>query len=197
MSWDGAYRTPGMPPPWDIGRPQPEIVRLADAGSFAGSIVDIGCGTGENTLLLAERGLDAWGVDVAPTALGLARGKARLRGLVATFVEGDALGLDMLGRTFDGAIDVGCFHTFDDRDRVRYVASVASVIASGGLLHLLCFSDAQPGTLGPRRISEAEIRAAFSTGWSIEEIRPTAFAARDETFGPDGARAWLAAIRRR
>ena len=197
MSWDGAYRSPGMPPPWDIGRPQPEIVRLVEAGGIHGSVIDIGCGTGENTLLLAERGYDAWGIDVAPTALEQARAKASERALTATFLEADVLDLAALDRVFDSAIDVGCFHTFDDRERQRYVASVAAIVPSGGLLHLLCFSDAQPGTVGPRRVSETEIRTTFVGEWQVERVQPAIFAAREQVFGADGAAAWLANIRRR
>ena len=59
--------------PWDIGRPQAVWIRLADAGEIAAPVLDSGCGTGEHALLLAERGMEVLGVDVAPTAIGLAR----------------------------------------------------------------------------------------------------------------------------
>src|SRR5215470_1974320 len=77
--WDASYHE--GPPPWDIGRPQAAIVRLASAGAFAGAVLDAGCGTGENALLLAAlkspAGLSVIGVDVAQTALAIARQKAR------------------------------------------------------------------------------------------------------------------------
>ena len=192
MSFDASYRQPDAPP-WDIGAPQPEIVRLADAGRIEGSVIDIGCGTGENALFLASRGHDVLGVDSAPSAIAQARAKAADRGSTAAFVEADVLDLVYLGRGFDTAIDVGCFHVFDDDDRRRYVLSVGGVIGTGGRLHLLCFSDAQPGLNGPRRVPESEIREAFAKGWEVEEIRAVRFAT---LMGPEGAQAWSATLRK-
>src|ERR1700730_211403 len=71
--WDASYSD--GPAPWDIGQPQPAIVRLASKGVFAGSVLGAGCGTGENTLHIASLGLSVLGVDVAETALAIARKK--------------------------------------------------------------------------------------------------------------------------
>jgi len=73
-------------PPWDIGRPQPVFQRLADAGAISGRVLDVGCGTGEHALLAASLGLDALGVDTAPSAVAAARRKAGHRGLPARFL---------------------------------------------------------------------------------------------------------------
>src|SRR5579872_4824768 len=94
--WDASYRD--GPAPWDIGTPQPAIVRLAAAGAFAGAVLDAGCGTGENALYLAALGLSVLGVDVAETALARARAKAVERGISAEFSAADAFGLGDLGR---------------------------------------------------------------------------------------------------
>jgi SAM-dependent methyltransferase len=74
--WNAAY-TAESPAPWDTGRPQPAFARLAEAGRLTGSVLDIGCGTGEHALLAARHGADAVGVDVAPAAprLGAAAGR--------------------------------------------------------------------------------------------------------------------------
>ncbi|MGZ4914859.1 MAG: class I SAM-dependent methyltransferase [Halobacteriota archaeon] len=53
-------------PPWDIGHPQREFVQLEEADEIKGSVLDVGCGTGENALYLAERGHEVWGVDFSP-----------------------------------------------------------------------------------------------------------------------------------
>ena len=67
--------------PWDVGAPQPDIVRLAEEGEIVGDVLDVGCGTGENALHLAALGRAAVGVDAAPTAIARAREKAAARGL--------------------------------------------------------------------------------------------------------------------
>src|SRR5690349_12841758 len=76
--WDASYQD--GPAPWDIGRPQPAFVRLAAEGAFAGAVLDAGCGTGENALHVAARGLPVLGVDIAETAIAMAREKAAARG---------------------------------------------------------------------------------------------------------------------
>src|SRR6266850_1634959 len=78
----------GGRPPWDIGRPQVAFVRLEEAGKVKGSVLDVGCGTGEHVLFFAAKGHDAWGVDGAPTAIAAARAKSKKRGVEATFVLG-------------------------------------------------------------------------------------------------------------
>jgi SAM-dependent methyltransferase len=191
--WDASYAD--GPAPWDTGRPQPAVVRLAAAGGFAGAVLDAGCGTGENALHLASLGLSVLGVDVAETALAVARAKADERGLDAQFATADALDLQRLGRTFETVLDCGLFHTFDAEERSRYVASLASVTADGGTLHLLCFSDADPDT-GPHPVSESELRAAFGpgTGWTVAGVAPDRVQTR---FHDDaGAPAWLATVTR-
>jgi 2-polyprenyl-3-methyl-5-hydroxy-6-metoxy-1,4-benzoquinol methylase len=103
-SWDDAYAG-DTPAPWDIGRPQPAFVRLADKGLLLGRLLDSGCGTGEQTLLAAAHGADALGIDVSPRAIKQARGKAAERGLNVRFEVADALRLGDLGLTFDTIID--------------------------------------------------------------------------------------------
>jgi cyclopropane fatty-acyl-phospholipid synthase-like methyltransferase len=192
--WDAAYTT-DTPPPWDIGRPQPAFVRLADDGLLRGQVLDAGCGRGEQALLAAAHGADAMGVDISPSAIEQARRKAAERGLTIRFEVADALNLSQLGLTFDTVIDCGLFHTFDDDGRARYVASLASVLRPGGSCYLMCFSDRQPGDFGPRRVRQDELRAAFSDGWSVESIVAGTFEVNVE-FPTRTAQAWLATIQR-
>ncbi len=191
--WDSAY-VADQPPPWDIGRPQPVFTRLADQGLLRGRLLDSGCGTGENTIMAAAHSADALGVDVAPAAIAKARGKAAERGSAARFEVADVLDLGQLGLTFDTVVDSGVFHVFDDKDRPRYVASLASVMRPGATCYLLCFSDRQPGTMGPRRITQAELTAAFRDGWDIGSITAETFAV--SFMGESQAQAWLATIER-
>jgi SAM-dependent methyltransferase len=193
LPWDASYRR-DEPAPWDIGRPQPAIARLASEGGFAGAVLDAGCGTGENTFLVASLGLPVVGVDVAETALAMARKKAAERRIEVEFATADAFQLESLGRKFETVLDCGLFHTCDDEERPRYVASLGSVTEHGGTLYVLCFSDKGPDT-GPHPVREEELRAAFkpSTGWNVAAIQPDRI---ETTFHEHGAPAWLATIRR-
>jgi cyclopropane fatty-acyl-phospholipid synthase-like methyltransferase len=184
--------------PWDIGRPQRALVEVAER--VTGEILDAGCGTGENALFFAERGHPVLGIDFLDRPIREARRKAEGRGLPAEFVTMDAMTLSTLDRRFDSVIDSGLFHVFSDEDRVRYVAGLAHVTRPGGRIFLLCFSDEEPGTQGPRRVSEREIREAFSDGWAVEEIRAERFEIapdlKDLSFSEGGPKAWFSMIRR-
>jgi ubiquinone/menaquinone biosynthesis C-methylase UbiE len=169
-------------------------VRLASEGGFAGAVLDAGCGTGENALHVASLGLSVLGVDVAETALAIARKKADDRGIDVEFVAADAFQLERLGRMFETVLDCGLFHTFDGDERPGYVTSLASVTKHGGTLYVLCFSDEGPDT-GPHPISQKELRAAFNpgTGWNVVALQPDRIQTR---FHDNGAPAWLATIKR-
>jgi SAM-dependent methyltransferase len=192
--WDASYHD--GPAPWDVGHPQPAIVRLASAGGFDGPVLDAGCGTGENALHVASLGLRVLGVDVAETALAIARKEAEDRGLEAEFAEADALHLKRLDRRFETVLDCGLFHTFDGGEQPEYAASLASVTEHGGTLYVLCFSDAGPDT-GPHPVCHAALKAAFTQacGWNVVTIEPDRVQTR--FHDDDGAPAWLATIKRR
>jgi cyclopropane fatty-acyl-phospholipid synthase-like methyltransferase len=187
-SFDSAYL--GIPP-WDIGKPQSEIVRLEQDGKLRGSVLDCGCGIGENALYVASRGHEVCGIDASPNAIRKAGEKAKDRDIAAKFLTVDALDLGGLGCTFDSVVDCGLFHVFSDSDRERYVSSLASVTAPGAKLVVLCFSDLQPRDQGQRRVSKAEIRQAFSRGWQVQDIRAAAF---ETNMGRDPVKAWLSEI---
>lgn len=185
-------------PPWDTGKPQPAFVAAAD--QITGSILDVGCGTGENALFFAQRGHKVTGIDFLAFPIHEARRKAQERGLKATFLEMDALQLETIPEVFDSAIDSGLFHVFSDEDRQRYVSGLASVLKPGGRLFLLCFSDREPPGDGPRRISQQEIRESFAEGWDVESIQESRFEPRPDLegiqFSEGGPFAWFSVIRR-
>ena len=185
-------------PRWEIGRPQKAILDVADR--ITGSVLDAGCGTGENALFFASRGQTVTGFDFLAEPINLARQKAAERGLTATFLVMDALALKELPEVFDSAIDSGLFHVFSDDDRRRYVEGLGSVLKPGGRLFLLCFSDAEPGEEGPRRVSRKEIEDDFADGWVIESIEPSRYEVRpdpnDISFSDGGPRAWFVGARR-
>jgi 2-polyprenyl-3-methyl-5-hydroxy-6-metoxy-1,4-benzoquinol methylase len=186
--WDESYRGT---PPWDIGRPQPAIAALP----LAGEVIDVGCGTGEHTLLAASRGASALGIDVAATAIERARAKARERGLAARFEVRDAFELSSLDERFDMAIDSGLYHVFDDVEtRRRHAAGLSHVVKPGGMLYLMCFSERTPGDWGPNRIRREELEETFAS-WTVDRLERAAFDL-NPGLPVEQADAWLLVARR-
>jgi cyclopropane fatty-acyl-phospholipid synthase-like methyltransferase len=189
--FDAAYQDT---PPWDIGRPQKEFVELERRGEITGTVLDIGCGTGEHALFFAAEGHEVWGIDSSPLAIRKAREKAEAREIDVHFLVLDALDLTKLERKFDTATDSGLFHTLSDADRPVFADNLSAILPHGGTYFMLCFSDLEPGEYGPRRIAREEIQNSFRNGWSINYIRPAVFESRNRTEGP---RAWLSLISKR
>jgi cyclopropane fatty-acyl-phospholipid synthase-like methyltransferase len=185
-------------PPWDIDGPQPVFVEAAHR--IAGSVLDAGCGTGENALFFAGRGHAVLGIDFLDRPIRAAKRKAELRGLAARFLVHDALRLDEFGERFDSVVDSGLFHVFSDGDRARYVRSLRAAVNPGGRVFLACFSDQEPGDQGPRRVTRTEIRATFEPPWDVESIEEARFQTRSDhshlAFSPGGPFAWFCVIRR-
>ena len=186
--FDSAYRGT---PPWDIGRPQKVFVELVRRGEITGSVLDIGCGTGEHALYFAGEGYEVWGIDSAPLSIQKASEKAARRGLQVHFLVLNALDLSRLNRKFDTATDSGLFHTLSDEDRPVFLDNLAAILSPAGKYFMLCFSELEPAGYGPRRITKREIQDSFRDGWSINYIRPAIFESRTRTEGP---RAWLSSI---
>ena len=124
--------------PWDIDGPQKAFVDVAE--KITGSILDSGCGTGENALYFASRGHKVTGIDFLAEPIDRAKRKAAERNLPVSFFVMDALALKQLPEVFDNVIDSSLFHVFNDEDRRRYVEGLASVLKPGGKLFLICFS---------------------------------------------------------
>ena len=184
--------------PWDIGKPHKAFIGVA--GRITGSVLDAGCGTGDTALFLASRGNQVTGFDFLEEPIRRAKLKAAERALNVTFLVKDAMTLKDWTERFDNVIDSGLFHVFSDEDRKRYAEGLATVLKLGGRLYLMCFSDEEPGTQGPRRVSKKELHAAFAQGWDIESIEPTRVETRPDlkefAFSEGGPKAWFAVIRR-
>ena len=182
-------------PPWDIGRAQPAFVELANADEIKGRVMDLGCGTGDLALELAERGHDSWGVDIVAAAVRQCRAKMRLRDLQAQFLCGDALEVEHLRQRFDTVTDCGLFHIFSDPERQIYEQQLRRIVSAGGRLHIMAMSDWEDaGWGGPRRVSQQEILDTFGTGWKLDDIREARFLTRPGY--PIRGHAWLASLRR-
>ena len=168
--FDEFYRS--TTPPWVIGEPQPAIVELERAGLIRGKVLDVGCGTGEHTILLTRLGYDVLGVDFAPQAVEQAGRNAEAKNVEARFDVADAMNLGDQPR-YDTIVDSALFHIFDDTDRPKYVASLHGACRPGGIVHVLALSDAGRG-FGPE-VSDEVIREAFADGWVLESLEATTY----------------------
>jgi cyclopropane fatty-acyl-phospholipid synthase-like methyltransferase len=194
-AFEGLYAGPA---PWDIGRPQRQLMAIADR--VTSPVLDAGCGTGEHALFLASRGHRVVGIDFVEEAIRRARAKAAERGLTVEFLVKDATALADWGQRFATVIDWGLFHVFSDADRRRYAGGLTRVLVPGGRLFLTCFSDAEPGNEGPRRVSRQELYDTFADGWEVESVQPTRCEIHPEftemTFSEGGPKMWFAVVRR-
>lgn len=182
-------------PNWQIDRPQPEVVKLLDAGKFESPVLDLGCGAGDNAIELARRGYRVLGIDPVPEALRRAREKVAQAGLERPpeFMEGDAFHLEESGIEVETVLDSAVFHIFSDEDQKRYVRGVEAVLPAGGRLHLLSFSEMEIREPGPRRLTLEQIRQPFGPGWEMEEAIRCRYA---DLSRPDGAHAWRVTFRK-
>jgi ubiquinone/menaquinone biosynthesis C-methylase UbiE len=188
LDWDEAYK--GRPL-WDVDYPQPAFQALIMSGEMKpGRALDVGCGRGENAILLAKNGFDVTGIDLVKDAIADANSKAIERHVKVNFVVGDVLKMDRLFREgeFDTVIDSGLFHVMMDEERPVFARQVHRVLRTGGKYFMLCFSDKEPAGYGPRRVSKAEIEQTFTPLFNIIYIKDTTF---DSRFGPGSRKAYL------
>jgi len=168
--------------PWDRGTPASGLVDLVEGPNALprGRALDLGCGSGTNTIYLCKYGWETAGIDMVPRALEAARQNAARSGVSPRLVLGDVTRLrDLdLGGDFNLFVDVGCFHTLPVKLRDKYVESVSSVAAPGATLFLYAFS---PGRLAPMKsgTTQDEIVARF-TRWTLT----SAGASPDGTTAP-------------
>jgi len=176
-------------PPWQIDRPQPEVIQLIEQGKFESPVLDLGCGTGDNTIELARHGLVVEGLDAVHEALERARKKTEQAGLKQSpeFVLVDALRLAESGLKARTVLDCALFHTFSNEERKDYIRGLEAVLSPGGRLHILSFSELETRQPGPRRLSLSEITGSFGAGWRVEDSVRCRYWDR---VRPDGAHAW-------
>lgn len=189
--WNDSYAS-GVPP-WDTGEPEPVLVEFVTSGGVAsGRTLEIGSGTGTNSIWLAERGFDVLGVDVSPLAVEKARAKMKGSELRCRFVTLDFLAAPPPNDRFHFAFDRGCFHIFDESgERSRYAECVAAALEPGGLwLSVIGSTEGPPREVGPPRRSAREIIVAIEPVLEIVELRSVEFRAHD-------VKAWFCLSRQR
>ncbi len=157
-------------PPWDSGITPPELVDEVASGEIRrGSALDLGCGTGTNSIYLAKHGFQTVGVDFSSKAIGLARKKARQAGVGVDFYVNDVTVLDFLRGPFDLILDIGCFHSLDPDSRARYADTIARLTCPGSVYMLYAF-EARPGRWRNIGISQQGVRRTFGTVFALHRL---------------------------
>ena len=165
-------------PPWDSGVTPPEVVAQIESRTIKGRALDLGCGTGTNSIYLAQHGFAVVGVDFSPKAIATARGKARRANANIDFRVADVTRLDSLGisEPFDLVLDIGCFHAVDAEGRVRYASNLARLTRPGSLYMLYAFSPRPPGENGHLiqirnvGVMPEQIQQLFTPAFALERV---------------------------
>src|ERR1700737_3604541 len=158
--------------PWDTGVPPPELVSVVEGEDrFApGKALDLGCGTGTNSIYLAQHGWEVTGIDFVPRAIKAARRKAAAAGVSPRFIVGDGTRLSELGVGSGYALllDLGCFHSIPDTGRDAYVRGATEAALPGAVILLFCAARGdKPQRIGPRGVASGEAAQRFASGWDL------------------------------
>jgi methyl halide transferase len=179
IEWNERYRDGNLP--WDTGRPSSELERtLREHPLSPCCALDIGCGTGTNSVWLAEQGLDVTGVDVAPLAIEHANERAQAAGVRAKFLVADVLelpdlNLSDLGVPFGFFFDRGCYHAVRRDAPASYAHAVARLLAPGARGLVLAGNAREPHDPGPPVVTEEQIRAELGQTFQILDLHEFRF----------------------
>ena len=192
--WDKPYRGTRMPG-WDTGRVANELKKAVEDGTVRpGRALVLGCGSGTNAIYLAGKGFDVTGLDVAPTALVVARRKADKAGARVRWIVADAAAVPDL-KPFDFLFDRGCYHHVRGQNGAGYVKMVSRLTRPGGRLLLLAFRATKGGRASVTRIKESQLRGDFSASFDFQWLREMRFDTRSGTA--KGSAAWSVLLRRK
>lgn len=172
--WNDSYRDGCLP--WDTGRPSSELGRvIAEHAIRPSRALEIGCGTGTNSVWLAEQGFQITGIDVAPLAIEMAEQRAKAAGVQATFRVADVLQLPELGGPFDFFFDRGCYHAVRRTAAEQYAPAVARQLAAGARGLILAGNAREPNDPGPPVVTEEQIRDELGLAFKIVDLHEFRF----------------------
>lgn len=150
-----------VPIGWVFGT-HPELAQLVESGRIEpGLALDLGCGVGREVIYLAQKGFEATGVDISPTAIGMARESAASQGVSARFVVDDLTRLSKLEAPFDLLVDYGALNDLDGDQREGYMRHVLPLAGPDSKFVLMCFE---------KKLPRSEVEDRFGSHYSIELI---------------------------
>jgi SAM-dependent methyltransferase len=177
--WDDRYRDGDLP--WDTGRPSSELKRVLTHNAIQPCrALEIGCGTGTNSVWLAQQGFDITGVDIAPLAVQRAEQRARAAGVKARFVVADVCDLPLLAGPFSFFFDRGCYHAVRRTAPHQYAPAVAKQLAPSARGLILAGNAREPHDPGPPVVTEQELRDELGLAFQILDLHEFRF---DEAAG--------------
>lgn len=171
-------------PPWDIGTPQPAMSALLEKYPPTDLILDVGCGSGDLSIYLAQLGHQVVGIDFVETAITKAQEKiGSLPPEVASllnFQVADALKPSLLEQRFGAVVDSGFLHLFNPDQCDHFIEELALTLLPHARYYLHEFAIEFPVPNVPRPITATELQARFTSdkGWHIQEIQSVEFLSR-------------------
>ena len=186
--WDQRYVQGSTP--WDTHRPSTELRRVVrEVGVKSCRALELGCGTGTNSVWLAEQGFDVTGLDISATALRQAGDRAAAAGVTVRFLQADVLSPPDLGEPFAFFFDRGCYHAVRREHPGRYAEVVGPLLGPGAIGLVLAGNakEAAPPGQGPPAVTEDEIRQELGRAFTILALREFRFDAP-----PGTNESWLA-----
>lgn len=173
--YDLTYRL--SQPRWDTRITPPELIALVESGGVHGTrALDLGCGTGTNSIYLAQRGFTVVGVDFSAKAIATARTHAARAGVTIDFRVADVTRLDALREPFDLVLDIGCLHSIAAGDRPRYAAQLARLTRPASVFLLYAFGPRPPGERGHRLgfrnigITPAQVEELVAPHFALQRV---------------------------
>jgi methyl halide transferase len=174
IDWNDRYRHADLP--WDTGRPSSELQSVLSRNTIQPCrALEIGCGTGTNSIWLAQQGFEVTGTDLAPLAVDQAEKRARAAGVKVHFVVADVLRLPDLGGPFAFFFDRGCYHAVRRDAPRQYAPAVAEQLVSGGRGLVLSGNAREPHDPGPPVVTEEQIRDELGLAFKILELHEFRF----------------------
>jgi SAM-dependent methyltransferase len=174
IAWNDRYRDGDLP--WDTGRPSSELERVIQRNAIQPCrALEIGCGTGTNSVWLAEQGFEVTGIDLAPLAIERAEERARAAGVKAHFLVADVLQLPDLGNPFAFFFDRGCYHAVRRDAPRQYAPAVARQLAAGARGLILAGNAREPHDPGPPVVTEEQLHDELGPAFQILDLHEFRF----------------------